>query len=50
MRIIEEYAQRKVDEKTEVIIRNLNEEGYGINDIARIARVSLDFVEKTLAK
>ena len=50
MKIIEEYAQRKVDEKTEVIIRNLNEEGYGINDIARIARVSLDFVEKTLAK
>ena len=50
MKIIEEYAQRKVDEKTEVIIRNLNEEGYGINDIARIVRVSLDFVEKTLAK
>ena len=50
MRIIEEYAQRKVDEKTEVFIHDLKEEGYGTKDIARLARVSLDFVEKTLAK
>lgn len=29
---------------------DLKEEGYGKKDIARLARVSLDFVEKTLAE
>ena len=54
MKVIEDYAQRKADEKVnernEVLIHNLKEEGYDMKDIARIARVSLDFVEKTLSK
>lgn len=29
IKIVEEYAQRRVDEKTEEVIFNLKEEGYG---------------------
>ena len=54
MKVVEEYAQRKVDEKVnernEVLIHKLKQEGYGMKDIARLADVSLDFVEKTLSK
>ncbi len=54
MKIVEDYAQRvaqrKVDEKTEEIVIELDKEGYGIEDIARIVNVSLDFVNQTLSK
>ncbi|WP_298502047.1 hypothetical protein [uncultured Methanobrevibacter sp.] len=54
MKIVEDYAQRvaqrKVDEFKRNVVINLDEEGCGIEDIARIADVSLDFVNETLAK
>ena len=54
MKIVDDYAQRvaqrKVDEKTEEIVIELDKEGYAVNDIARIAKVSLDFVNQTLSK
>ena len=50
MKIVEDYAQRKVDEKSEEIVINLSNEGYGIEDIVRIANVSLDFVKEILSK
>ena len=50
MKIVEDYAQRKVDESKESIVINLCEEGFKIADIARIADVSKDFVKKTLSK
>lgn len=58
MKIVEDYAQRvaqrKVDEKLkerdEEIVIELDKEGYAVNDIARIAKVSLDFVNQTLSK
>ena len=54
MKIVEDYAQRvaqrKVDEKTEEIVIGLDKEGYAVNDIARIAKVSLHFVNQTLSK
>ncbi len=50
MKIVEDYAQRKVDESKRRFVINLDKEGYGIEDIARIADVSLDFVNQTLSK
>ena len=54
MKIVEDYAQRvaqrKVDEKTEEIVRNMDEKGVKKEDIAILANVSLEFVEKTLSK
>ena len=54
MKIVEDYAQRKVDEKLkerdEEMVIELDKEGYAVNDIARIAKVSLDFVNQTLSK
>lgn len=50
MKIVEEYAQRRVDEKNKEFVINLNKEGYSFTDIARIAEVSLDFVRKTLSE
>ncbi len=54
MKIVEDYAQRKVDEKleerNEEIVRNMDEKGVKKEDIAILANVSLEFVEKTLAK
>lgn len=50
MKIVEDYAQRKVDESKESIVINLRKEGFKIVDIARIADVSKDFVKKTLSK
>ena len=50
MKIVEDYAQRKVDEKTEEFVINLNEKGFKVEDIAILANVSLEFVEKTLSK
>ena len=50
MKVVEDYAQRKVDEKTKSVVINLDKEGYDIKDIARIVDVSLDFVSETLSK
>ncbi|MBQ2654261.1 MAG: hypothetical protein IJF83_11940 [Methanobrevibacter sp.] len=54
MKIVEDYAQRvaqrKVDESKRSIVVELDKEGYAINDIARIAKVSVDFVSQTLSK
>ena len=50
MKIVEEYAQRKIDERNRVLIFDLQKEGYEIEDIARLVRVSIDFVNETLAK
>ena len=58
MKIIEDYAKdyaknyatEKINEEKEEIIINLKNEGYGIKDIARIVRVNIDIVEKTLSK
>ena len=50
MKIVEDYAQRKINESTEKIIMNLHNEGFKITDIVRITDVSLDFVKKTLSK
>lgn len=75
MKIVEDYAQRKVDEakkefKKELVAKdeelvakdeefekskknfviNLENEGYGVKDIAKLADVSLDFVNQTLGK
>lgn len=54
MKIVEDYAQRKVDEKlkerNEEIVRNMDEKGIKKEDIVDLAKVSHEFVEKTLAK
>ena len=54
MKIVEDYAQRKVDEKLkerdEEIVRNMDEKGIKKEDIAILAKVSPEFVEKTLSK
>lgn len=43
-------ADKKVNENKKSFVINLENEGYNVNDIARIADVSIDFVKKTLAK
>ena len=54
MKIVEDYAQRvakmKVDEKTEEIVRNMDEKGIKKEDIVILAKVSPEVVEKTLSK
>ena len=54
MKIVEDYAQRKVDEKLkerdEEIVRNMDEKGVKKEDIVILAKVSPEFVEKTLSK
>lgn len=50
MKIVEDYAQRKVDEKSKEFVINLSNEGYGIEDIVRLANVSPDFVKEILSK
>ena len=49
MKIIEDYAQRKVDEKNREFVINLGKKGFSVEDIAETVNVSLDFVEKTLS-
>lgn len=50
MKIIEEYAQRKVDEKTEEFIINLDKKGFSIDEIVETVDVNIDFVKKILSK
>ena len=54
MKIVEGYAQRvadrKLDEKSRNVVINLDNLGFSIEDIAKTAEVSLDFVKKTLSK
>ncbi len=42
------HKEKLMNQRNFVI--NLDKEGYGIKDIARIADVSLDFVNETLSK
>ncbi len=58
MKIVEDYAQRvaqrkvdeKLEERNEEIVRNMNEKGIKKEDIVDLAKLSPEFVEKTLAK
>ncbi len=50
MKIVEDYAQRKVDERNKELVISLDNEGFEISEIARIANLNLDFVKKTLSK
>lgn len=50
MKIIEEYAQRKVEERTREVIKNMYKHGIEKEDIVRIADVTPEFVEKTLSE
>ena len=50
MKIVEDYAQRKVDERTEKFVINLGKKGFSIEEIAETAEVSIDFVKKILSK
>lgn len=65
MKIVEDYAQRvaqeavkkekekfesELESKDENLVINLSKEGYGVKDIARIADVSISFVNQTLSK
>lgn len=54
MKIVEDYAQRKIDEKleekNEKLVIKLNKKGFETEEIAETADVSIDFVNKVLAK
>ena len=54
MKIVEDYAQRKVDEERESLkkefVINLSGAGFKLEDIAKYANVSLEFVNRTLSK
>ena len=65
MKIVEDYAQRVAQEavkkekekfeselksKDENLVINLSKEDYSVKDIARIADVSISFVNQTLSK
>ena len=65
MKIVEDYAQRvaqeavkkekekfesELESKDENFVINLSKEGYSVKDIARIADVSISFVNQTLSK
>ncbi len=54
MKIVEDYAQRKaqekVDETKKEFVINLDKKGFEIEEIAETTDVSLEFVNKVLAK
>ena len=58
MKIVEDYAQRvaqqkvdeKLEEKNKKVIINLNKKGFEAEEIAETVDVSIDFVNKVLAK
>ena len=63
LKIVEDYAQRvaqeavkkekfesELESKDENLVINLSKEGYSVKDIARIADVSISFVNQTLSK
>ena len=50
MKIIEDYAQRKVDETKKQIIIKLDKKGFETEEIAETADVSIDFVNEVLAQ
>lgn len=58
MKIVEDYAQRvaqqkvdeKLEEKNKKVIINLNKKGFKAEEIAETVDVSIDFVNKVLAK
>ena len=54
MKIVEDYAnrvaERKIKEMNEKIINKLRKKGFKKEEIAKIAEVSQEFVEKTLSQ
>lgn len=50
MKIVEEYAQRKVDEVKEQTVLNMFEKGFSIVDIVDATKYKLSFVEEVLSK
>lgn len=46
----ESQLESELELKDEKIVLNLNKEGYSVKDIARIANVSMAFVNQTLSK
>ena len=50
MKIVEEYAQRKVDEVKEQTVLNMFEKGFSIEDIVDVTKYKLSFVEEVLSK
>ena len=50
MKVIEDYAQRKVYKKTEEIIINMSNNGFKIEEIILALNVNEDFVINTLGK
>jgi len=49
MKIVEEYAQRKVDEVKEQTVLNMFEKGFSIEDIVDVTKYKLSFVKEVLA-
>ena len=49
-RYAEKYAQNKVNETYEEFIINLKNNGFSIEEIIKLTKISKEFVEKTLAK
>ena len=50
MKIVEDYAQRKVEEEQRKIVINLDKKGFKTEEIAETVDVSIEFVNKVLAK
>ena len=50
MKIVEEYAQRKVDKVKEQTVLNMFEKGFSIEDIVDATKYKLSFVEEVLSK
>lgn len=50
MKIVEDYAKDKVNEEKKEIIINMYNDGIKKEDIARLTRVTLNFVEKALSQ
>lgn len=49
MKIVEEYAQRKVEEDRKQTVINLSNEGFTIDEIVRVTKYKLDFVKEVLS-
>lgn len=49
-RYAEKYAEDKVNENNEKFIINLKNNGFSIEEIIKLTKISKDFVEKTLSK
>ncbi len=50
LRVADKVANERLEEKSKSFVINLDRKGFTIQEIAETAEVSVDFVEKTLAK